>query len=89
MMGVVNSVIKSQFWKNKSILQNTSAFRLLALRKLRTLRVRTRAFDPRVAGGMQVYSVAGGVRVYSVAGGMQVYSVAGSMRVYSVAGGVQ
>ena len=42
---------------------------------LRTLRVRTRAFDPRVAGGMQVYHVAEGLQVYSVAEGVQVYSV--------------
>ena len=35
---------------------------------------RTRAFGPRVAGGIQVYSVAG-VQVYHVAGGVQVYSV--------------
>ena len=32
----------------------TSALRLLELRELRTLRIRTRAFGPRVAEGMQV-----------------------------------
>ena len=56
---------------------------------MRTFSVRARAIGPRVAGGIQVYSVAGGIQVYSVAGGIQVYSVAGGMRVYSVAGGVQ
>ena len=41
----------------------TSALRLLALRGLRSLRDRTRAYGPRVAVGMQVYTVAG-VQVY-------------------------
>ena len=45
---------------------STSALRYLALRELRTLRICTRAFSPRVAGGVQVYSVAGGVQVYSI-----------------------
>ena len=44
----------------------TKALRLLALRELRTLHVRTRAFGPRVAGDVPVYSIAGGVQVYSV-----------------------
>ena len=39
-------------------INHTSALRLLVLRELRT---------PRVAEGIQVYSVAGGVQVYSVA----------------------
>ena len=58
--------------------------RLLVLCGLRTLRVRTRAFDPRVAEGMHVYSVAEGMQVYSVAIGVQMYSVTGGIQVYSV-----
>ena len=45
----------------------TSSLRFLTLRQLRTLDIRTRAFVPRVVGGMQVYSVLGGMQVYSVA----------------------
>ena len=66
-----------------SIIYHTSTLHLLALRELRTLNVRTRAFGPRVAG-VQVYYVAGGIQVYYVAGGVQVYYVAGGVQVYSV-----
>ena len=45
------------------VFMNTSVLRLLALRGLRTLCARTWAYGPRVAGGMQVYTVAG-VQMY-------------------------
>ena len=49
--------------------------------ELRTLGVRTRGFDPRVAEGMQVFYVTGDMQVFYVAGGIQVYYVAGGVQV--------
>ena len=75
-------------------LHNYSSVRLIAIPLIAIYIILTRVANtscphsgllPRVAGGMQVYSVAGGMQVYSVAGGMQVYSVAGGVQVYSVA----
>ena len=83
MLGELLMNLRSELAINNNILIQTSShfvLRILACfacsrRELRILRVSTRAFCPRIAGGVQVYSVAGGMQVYSVAGGVSVYSV--------------